>query len=260
MYSIIICSVDDNRFESASRNIHERFAAEAHEIIRIPDARSIAEGYTRGLAQSHGDRLIFSHDDVEILNADAAARLEEHLNQFDLIGVAGASKVLNAGWIAAGPPYIFGQVVEPYASGGLVVGQYGVPLPAIPGIKVMDGLFLACRRDVAEKVGFDAATFDGFHLYDMDFTFSAYLAGFKLAVATDIHIYHQSPGKFNTQWDAYVHRFLDKYAGRLDEGLLQKFSYAGIFVQTKEDAARAMKAMSDSVRFNSSSQALPPRT
>jgi hypothetical protein len=259
MYSIIICSVDDNRFASISQNIQQRLGKTPHEIIRIPDARSIAEGYMRGISQSAGDRLILCHDDIEILNPDFAERLDEHFRRYDLIGVAGANRIINAGWIGAGPPWIFGQIVEPFPSGGLVVAQYAVPLSAVPGIKVMDGLFLACRREVTQRIGFDAATFDGFSLYDLDFTFSAHLAGFKLAVATDIHIFHQSAGKFDQTWEGYVGKFLAKYAGQLDHGPEQKFSYAGIFVATKEEASRVMKATSEAVRANSSSLTPPVR-
>jgi len=35
--------------------------------VRIPDARSLAEGYNRGLRRARGDLLLFSHDDVRIV-------------------------------------------------------------------------------------------------------------------------------------------------------------------------------------------------
>ena len=38
-------------------------------------------------------------------------------------------------------------------------------------------------------------TFDGFHHYDLDFSYSAYRAGFRLAVVNDICIYHASERK-----------------------------------------------------------------
>jgi hypothetical protein len=36
------------------------------EIIGIHDARSLADGYNRGIAQSRGEHIILSHDDIEI--------------------------------------------------------------------------------------------------------------------------------------------------------------------------------------------------
>jgi hypothetical protein len=250
IYSVIVCSVDDTRFASISSVISQRLDSTAYEIIRIPDARSMADGYTRGTAQSRGDRLIFCHDDIEILNSDFAQRLDENFKRFDLIGVAGASRVVSGRWVGAGPPWIFGQVAGRAARGGITVAQYGVPMATVPGIKVMDGLFLASRREVAERVGFDAQTFDGFHLYDLDFTFASYLAGYRLAVATDIHLYHHSMGSYDQEWQKYVTRFEQKYSRYLDSLPSRKFSYRGALVKTKEQAANVMRTTSDAVRLN----------
>ena len=66
------------------------FAAEPWEMIQIHDAASLAEGYARGVARSRGEILLFSHDDVEILNPQHfVKRLRGHLANYDLIGVAG---------------------------------------------------------------------------------------------------------------------------------------------------------------------------
>src|SRR5882724_172154 len=110
MISVIICSIHNDRFAAVAKNYSDLLKHEPHEIIRISDARSLCEGYNRGIAASRGDILIFSHDDIEILTADFASRLKEHLANFDLIGVAGTSRLLRGGWQDAGPPYIFGQV------------------------------------------------------------------------------------------------------------------------------------------------------
>lgn len=42
--------------------------------------------------------------------------------------------------------------------------------PLVAGIAALDGVFVACRRAAAAAVAYDAATFDGFHLYDLNFT------------------------------------------------------------------------------------------
>ena len=49
MISVIICSIDERKYAAASTN-YRRLLAPDDEIIRIPDARSMCEGYTRGLS------------------------------------------------------------------------------------------------------------------------------------------------------------------------------------------------------------------
>jgi hypothetical protein len=63
--SIVICSIDNAKFSTVVA-MYERLLADVpHEIIRIPDARSMSEGYNRGIDRSSGDVLIVSHDDLE---------------------------------------------------------------------------------------------------------------------------------------------------------------------------------------------------
>jgi GT2 family glycosyltransferase len=245
MLSIIICSINDARF-AAVRNMYSRvLQSESFEIIRIPDARSLCEGYTRGIAGSSGDHFIFSHDDIEILSLDFAQRLSEHLARFDLIGIAGTSRLIAGEWPAAGPPYIFGQVAQPYHNGEFIVPIFGVPGRIVSGIQALDGVFLATHRRVVEKIPFDAETFDGFDHYDLDFTFAAHLAGFKLAVANDIHLLHLSWGKHDEKWPDYNARFNRKYAGRLSVLPPRRSANAWVGVRTKEEV---MQIMADAVR------------
>jgi GT2 family glycosyltransferase len=242
MISIIICSIDDARFAAMSANYAELLKDEPHEIIRISDARSICEGYMRGIARSRGERLVFCHDDIEILNSDFAARLNEHLGQFDLVGVAGTNRLIRGEWVAAGPPYIFGQVAQDHPQEGFVVRIFGVPGRSVGGIQAMDGLFFAARRAVVERIPFDAQTFDGFHHYDLDFSFAAHLAGFRLGIANDIHIIHRSWGSHDQSWRNYAGRFDRKYAGRLNPMPPRRFAFAWVCVRTKQEVREIMNS------------------
>jgi len=57
----------------------------------------------------------------------------------------------------------------------------------------------------------DEATFDGFHFYDLDFSYRAHRAGLRLAVSTDILLLHASEGRFEEEWKRYAQRFMDKF-------------------------------------------------
>ena len=240
MVSVIICSINDQRFAAVHANLSSLLAGKAHEIIRISDARSLAQGYTRGFAASRGEQIIFCHDDIEILTPEFASRLDEHLKSFDIVGVAGTNRLVAWHWGAAGPPYVFGQVAHVHSTEGFVVDILGTPARSIGGIHAMDGVFLAARRQVLEKVSFDAETFDGFHHYDLDFTFASYLAGFRLGVVNDIPIIHGSKGQHDAEWRKYAERFRLKYAGRLQRQAPRPSANSWVHVRTKPEVLEVM--------------------
>ena len=244
MISIAFCSIDSARAESIERHYRALLGHEPHEIIAITDARSLAEGYNRCLNQAHGDIVIFSHDDIEFLDpATWLARLKAHLTEFDLLGLAGTTKVISAAWAGAGPPYAFGQIgeldgsVEPFR-----VLIFAVPAPVVPGIQAVDGLFMAVRRNVIERIRFDEETFDGFHCYDTDFSFSAHLAGFRLAVAADLPCLHASTGHFDQKWEHYAIRFAKKHGTHFSRIRPRPFQHAAVGARTKEEILEIMRA------------------
>ncbi len=217
MISIIICSISPGKFMAISRNFVSLFTNVPFEIIGIHDARSLCEGYNRGIDQSHGDILIFCHDDIEILAPDFHARLCRHLDKYDVIGCAGTTRLVNSFWWLAGDPYIHGIVAEPLLAGNryYLYSWGGYSQVVVENIQALDGFFIAINRRVTETIRFDEKTFDGFHVYDTDFTYSTYLAGFKLAVCKDLLIAHQSRGKFDDVYQEYGARFMNKYRAHL---------------------------------------------
>jgi GT2 family glycosyltransferase len=241
MYSIVICSKDEARFSAVSANIEERFAGFDHEIVRIPDARSLAEGYNRGVAQARGQRLVLCHDDIEVLNQDVVQRLDEHLAKFDIVGIAGADRVIIGSWAGAGPLHTFGQVAQRADDGGFAVFLFATHKRAFDGIQALDGVFFAVNRRVFDKISFDARTFDGFHLYDLDFTFAAHLAGFQIGVASDVHVLHASMGSWDEAWRRYSTLFRMKYAKQLYPAAVRKHLSARIFAGTKQECAEIMR-------------------
>ena len=208
--SVVCCSVDDQRFQAMKRSYERALADWPHEIIRIADATSLAEGYTRGCAQARGENVIFTHDDVEVLPADFGVRVRRRLAECDILGIAGASRATGPAWPFAGRPYLHGCVIYPQ-DGGYNVTVYSQVAPIARGLRVLDGVFLAMPRAVALAVGWDAATCDGFHGYDVDFTLRAAQRGFRLAVASDLGIVHQSYGDFDQAWQAAATRLMDRH-------------------------------------------------
>ncbi len=215
-FSFAICSIDSRKFQQVSSNLARLFAGIPIEIVGIHDARSLAEGYNRAIQVARGEHIIFCHDDIRIISPDFAERVRRHFERFDLFGVAGTTKLVGGAWFLAGDPYDYQLVTTPNAqSGELVVVGRGRGELIIDQIQALDGLFIAVRAQVARMLTFDASTFDGFHLYDIDFTFRAFLEGFRLGVCRDLFIIHESHGSFDQEWARYKAKFEAKFAGLL---------------------------------------------
>ncbi|HTS22022.1 MAG TPA: glycosyltransferase [Casimicrobiaceae bacterium] len=215
-FSVVVCSIDNAKLDAVSANYRRLLDGHSHEIVAIRDARSLAEGYNRGIARACGKYLILSHDDIEILTPDFARRVAAHLESFDVIGIAGTTRVVGGAWFLAGHPYDYQLVVSPTGRAGrfVIIVRGSGPL-VVPSVQAIDGVFMAMRAEVAREVQFDPVTFDHFHLYDIDFSFRAYLRGYRLAVCRDIFLFHDSLGHFDAVWEEYRQRFESKFSASL---------------------------------------------
>lgn len=247
--SFVVCSIDEARFARLRSNLETCLAGHDWELIRIADARSLAEGYNRGLARSRGDFVVFCHDDIELLQPDAAARLLAALRTCDVVGVAGSTRLRDSHWISAGTPHIHGQVVQPEPDGSYVLNVFcrHAMVPEAGNIQALDGLFIAARRGVAEALRFDAVNFDGFHLYDLDFSFRAHRAGYRVGVCHDLLIYHQSTGNKDEVWRRYGRHFEDCFAGRLSTEAGAPAAVYQLRLADKSQAAAAFQSVMEGV-------------
>jgi GT2 family glycosyltransferase len=214
--SAIVCSIRPDYFVQIKAALETQFAAHSVEIIGIHDATSLAEGYNRGAAKASGDILIFCHDDIDFVQADFGARVLHHLQASDVIGVAGTSRLTGSAFMDSGYPNCCGQIIHARPDWRkpesiLFYFAPGVQDIAVKGIQALDGVFIATHRRVWEKIKYDEAEFDGFHLYDVDFTYRAYLAGLRLMVPMDLLLVHFSDGTYSPTWQHYANRFLAKF-------------------------------------------------
>lgn len=213
--SVVIPSITPEKYARASASFDAALAGLEHEIVGVHDARSMCEACNRGVAASRGDVLVFTHDDVEVASPDFAARLLDALDAADVVGIAGTSRIAGAAWAASGPPHIHGQVGYRGDRGAIEVVAFGLDAPVRADAQALDGCFMAARREVLEELRFDDATFTGWHLYDVDFTVSAWLAGFSVAVREDLLVIHQSRGRYDERWQRDAARFAAKHRAAL---------------------------------------------
>ena len=141
-------------------------------------------GYARGFARSRGDIVVFSHDDIRFAVEDFSARLADAMATADVVGVAGTTRVSGPALLWSGHPYLFGTITHKAPTDPnyefAVISLAG---PRITGAQGLDGVFIAARRTLIERVGFDTAGIHGFHFYDIDFRYRAYTAGARLTMA-----------------------------------------------------------------------------
>ncbi|HET9337886.1 MAG TPA: glycosyltransferase [Casimicrobiaceae bacterium] len=215
MLSFVINSVDAAKFAAVSRSIERATAGVPHEIVGVHDARSMCDGYRRGLARSTGDPVVFCHDDIELLMDDLPARLARHLERFDVFAPVGTRKLVSMNWMDAGAEYLYGAMTGPLPGGGLSTGFFGGATREVDGIVALEGILVVARRDAAMALGWDAETFDGWHGYDTDFSFRAHLAGWRVGVVLDLAIIHASGGTYDASYIRAMARFAAKHAGRL---------------------------------------------
>jgi hypothetical protein len=208
--SIVVCSIDAARLTRMQESFRAALAGREHEFIVIRDARSLCEGYERGLRAARHDLIVFSHDDVALEGAGAFDALQRALASHDVVGLAGSRLARGPAFAWAGHPHLAGIVCYP-AGERWKATVYSLQAGIMDGMQALDGFLFAARRAAALAVGFDAATFDAFHFYDLDFTYRAHRAGLRIAVTTEVLAIHASEGRFDEGWRAHAQRFLRKF-------------------------------------------------
>lgn len=214
LISIIICSINLKLFQRAHISFSRALTGIPHEILEINDAASLCEGYNRGASKALGDILVFSHDDVEVVDADFAEKLLESMSKFDLLGLAGTTYLSRAGWISSGLKHAHGQHGVSHGEDTLV--QIFSAEKTAVNAQAIDGFFMATRRKVWEQLRFDQNIFDDWHMYDLDFSYRAYQAGFSVGIRSDFLVYHHQgpmePGSLKqTHWRIEAEKFLSKF-------------------------------------------------
>ena len=159
--SIVMCTIDPTRAARAQASYRAALGNTPHEFVVIGRPPSLAAGYAEGLRRADGDVVVFSHDDVEILVDGFGELLRTHLARSDIVGIAGATEVRGPAWAQAGHPYLHGAVGYPIAQ-RFEAHVYSTQGPLVAGARVLDGVLLAMRKDVAEHIGWDAVAFDAF--------------------------------------------------------------------------------------------------
>lgn len=234
IFSIGMCSNDQNRAKEALTHWQRGLSDVAPQFPAIiANAKSMAEGYNQIIDQCKTEFLILTHHDAWPLsqpNYQCGQRLLKHLETTDLLGFAGARRVVGPRWFDH-MPSTFGSVVNYPAqpapnpetaavwAAGMRPAQCTVwnrPARLVRGIRAMDGYCLIGRTIEFKRHKFDTR-FTHFHHYDTDISMQFHAAGLRTAVCCDVYISHNSTGSYpQAEWASGVEVFLDKWAGKFD--------------------------------------------
>jgi hypothetical protein len=162
------------------------------------------------------DLLIFIHDDVWVDDWLLLFRLEEALQHFDCIGIAGNTRRLpqQASWIFKDTSrtfdhgYLSGMICHGTLKQAIHVSFYGSSPAAV---KLLDGVFLVAKTSTLRNacVRFDPQF--SFHFYDMDFCRSCEQAGLRMGT-WPIALTHASSGSYaNPEWEQAYALYLQKW-------------------------------------------------
>lgn len=247
LYSVVVCSIDDRRFEKLTASLARSFGNHAYEVVRIDNARSMCQGYNEGLKRSRGNRLIFCHDDIEILSDDFVSRIESNFAQFDVFGLVGTTRLTEGSWSSAGPPDVHGAVVQPHRTEAnqYVLHVFSNIRKPVANAQALDGMLIAARRETAQDLGWDEENISGFHLYDVDFSFRAHLAGLKVGIATDLLVYHASQGTRDETWRKAVVSWTMRYAEHLSTAPHSKAEYRAAICPNLSTAYQSFRELVD---------------
>lgn len=182
------------------------------EIIPIENngEYSLTQAYNKILSQSSNDIVVLCHDDIYFDTKNWGQKILNHFKrneEFGILGVAGSvSLPSSAKWWED-----FSKmrgIVNHEHGGKKWESKYSKNKGnKIDEVLLVDGLFIVFdKRKI--KTNFNEQV-EGFHFYDVDFTFRNYLEGVKIGVIYDVRITHKSIGQTNEQWEINRRKFAE---------------------------------------------------
>lgn len=220
MISVIICARTSTLSPAFVENITTTIGV-PFEIISIDNSEnkySIFSAYNEGFAKSKYPYLCFIHDDILFHSSDWGAKLITHLQdqQTGIVGLAGGDMIIRV------PSSWSTGVVNINITQSDKTGKKPTKLFRLPhnydgtrrSVIVLDGVMLAMRRDLMEKIRFDE-NLGGFHGYDFDISLQATVAGFTNYVVYDVSLEHLSRGKPDKNYYKNLIRVYRKWENHL---------------------------------------------
>lgn len=249
--SVIVCSRGKDITTDQRSNVEETADVDV-EIVVIDNSantETIFSAYNKGVKSAKGDLLCFVHDDVMFRTNGWGRLIETHFladEKLGMIGFAGAHFLPNAPMYWDESPFISehnlttrnGQTEQCFSLEHFCEN-------ALSEVAAIDGMCFFVRRSLFDSIAFDEATFNGFHLYDMDISMQVRNAGFKVCVCNDVlveHFYDYNPSKAGFElFEANLRKFYEKWLSQLPLAVGLGGMTEGVVSQLNEYVKRQME-------------------
>ena len=221
MISVIISSINDKLCAAVTENIAATIGV-SYELVIIENKQGefgLCEIYNQGAMQAQYDLLCFMHEDILIHTAEWGTKVSEILadTEIGLLGIIGAvykSKAPSGIWcrtdehINRGRYYCYNHKNERW------LFERNPDNQQLSDVVAIDGLWMCTRKEVWEQHPFDAQTFTGFHMYDVDFSTQIFQTH-RVCVTYDILMEHFSRGNWTRDWLDSVETYTKKWGACL---------------------------------------------
>lgn len=206
MLSLIVCSINPGYLESLKESVTATIGVDHEWLIwdNRSENRSICYVYNKLGSAARYPYLVFLHEDLIFKTQDWGRYIADQLGKkhIGLIGIAGSTykSKLYSGWYSGGGARDFSNI---YHRQG--VEEFHLSIPdhwekTEVNVVTVDGVFMACQRDVWETVRFDEELLKGFHFYDIDFSLRV-ARSHRVVVTNAIAMIHITVGgDFGNKW------------------------------------------------------------
>ena len=223
MIRYVIAKSNDKLFQDYIQTHIKNVDPKLVSVVTNEMGSTISKKYNYGIdyhlmnGLTDNDVICFVHEDVKIHDKLFNEKLEMIFKarpDIGLVGVMGTTNFVEQGgwWLSRRPIETRGHILqdrpdlkEPFH----MVDQIGF----FDDLVSVDGCCMFMSGKLATEYTFDEDTYNGYHFYDCDCSFSALEMGYKVAVA-DILIEHASEGPLPDSWHKNRKCFIDKWTSK----------------------------------------------
>lgn len=191
--------------------------------------KPLSKVYNEILDMSQNNIIVLCHDDIIFESKKWGKKLLENFQKtdFGIIGLAGSTYMPSTGrWWDM--PVTMRGIVNHQDDGKKWESKYSVNQGNLSEVLLIDGLFISLNKQKIKK-RFDE-DFDGFHFYDVSFSFSNFLEDVKIGVTYDIRVTHLSIGRTNQKWEDNRIKFTEKFSNFLPKKIDISFDDLTTFI------------------------------
>jgi hypothetical protein len=222
MISINICSINQGYLRNVSENISKTIGIE-HELLvwdNRNEKKGICEVYNIMAKKAKYPYLCFLHEDIFFETPGwglTMTGLFRDNPRTGVIGVAGSTykSAMFSGWYTGNKHHDYYNYTHRINGVDHKERQPTVNEEVFYPVVCIDGVLIACRREVWEDTQFDAENLKGFHFYDIDFSLRA-ARKYGIGVTMQIDMVHITQGgDYGNRWVEAAEQYHSRESGRL---------------------------------------------